>query len=256
METRCHNCKHRHDPDRLARCLKCHRADDESYHGDVTHLNGRDIPYRKPAGPRYILGDALHDVEDRVRESLCAFFGLGELELLLVRHLVLGGRLATFGSSLASVARRLLLYRGGDRAQAHAMKEQLGVKLPVLASALGVRRAVERPVADARLGVEDRVRAFTHDVLASLNAVELLLVHHAMRRVPLAQFRATTNRVHGLAVRYRAFEADEASKLRARVQGALPSIRHVLGDADHAKLVDGLGRFDRADLEVAECALA
>lgn len=151
METKCHNCKHRNDPNRLQRCLKCRKADDESYHGKVVHLNGRDIAQKTQAGSRYVT-DLPNDIEDKLREAMCSLFGLDPIELLLVHHLINGGRLSSFGDRLAKVASRIGRYRGSQRAQAHAMKEAIGRKMPTIAIVINAKAVVDEAQMDEPLG--------------------------------------------------------------------------------------------------------
>lgn len=135
METQCHNCKHRTDPDRLARCLKCVRCEDESYHGKVIHLHGKEVPAQVQTASRFAT-NLPHEVENELRTALCCLFGLQPIELLAYCHLVHGGKLSTFGGVLRKYQQRVSRYRGGERAQAHAMKEALKRRFPEFAHIL------------------------------------------------------------------------------------------------------------------------
>lgn len=68
--------------------------------------------------------------EDRLRRAMSSLFGLDALDLLLVQHLFLGGKLSTFFASLARINSRIVAFHGSPRAQAHAAKKRIERSFP------------------------------------------------------------------------------------------------------------------------------
>lgn len=147
----CHNCPDRSNPDRLEKCLKCNRADDMSYHGTTVHLNGKEVAAPPPTQPRQVT-NLPPDVEDKLREAMCSLFDLDPIELLLVQHLIRGGKLSTFADRLVKVTNRIVRYRGSERAQAHAMKEAIGRKFPTISPVINAKAEIKGAQMDEPAG--------------------------------------------------------------------------------------------------------
>lgn len=145
METKCHNCKYREDPDRLERCLKCTKIDDDSYHGKVVHLNGRNPP-AVPQRPSVYVTSLPPEIEDKLREAMTTFFGLDPVEYLLIHHLFHGGKLSSFADALRKLAIRINKYKGSEKSMAHAMKEAIGRKWPAIAPVIKAKGRKEEDI--------------------------------------------------------------------------------------------------------------
>lgn len=106
-------------------------GDDQGGHAKVTHLDQED--------------------EDALREAMASMFGLDPVDLLLVQHLVNGGRMSTFYSSIMSVGSRISSYRGPHSARVHAAWKRVVRKVPQLAPVIGplLRDSSRSGLADA-----------------------------------------------------------------------------------------------------------
>lgn len=134
----CHNCKYRHDPDRLERCLKCECQSD----GQPMHVGRNAVVYAdaehglmdalKKAPPRAHSSEGVTalptEIEDRLRELLATFAGLEPTDALLLHHVMSGKPLAAFRATLRKIAASLPVGAGAenrDRTYAWAHTKKL-----------------------------------------------------------------------------------------------------------------------------------
>ena len=128
----------------LAKCRNCRRASQDdiriqktphakSEYMTVTPATQGGRCERKIAGTITPL-DA--DNEGRLRLGMATLFGLSPIQLLLVQHLMRGGRLAKFGDTLRATHEQIGKYRGSERAQAGMMRDAILARAPMLAPVL------------------------------------------------------------------------------------------------------------------------
>lgn len=128
----------------LAKCRNCRRASQDdiriqktphakSEYMTVTPATQGGRCERKIAGTITPL-DA--DNEGRLRLGMATLFGLSPIQLLLVQHLMRGGRLAKFGGTLRATHEQIGKYRGSERAQAGMMRDAIIARAPMLAPVL------------------------------------------------------------------------------------------------------------------------
>lgn len=74
--------------------------------------------------------------EQKLRIAMATLFGLDPIQLLLVQHLMLGGRLSAFGDTLRKTHEQIRRYRGSERAQAGMMRNAIFARAQILAPVL------------------------------------------------------------------------------------------------------------------------
>lgn len=149
MSSRCDNtCAVFRDIERIrAKCLACRVCKD----GNTMQVGGRGVVSIDAAeNPETVIGRAKGrrctmpevyreekeamrnvtalppEVEEKLREVTCTFFGLRPIEVLLCHHLANGGNFATFGDAMDKVKSDLAKYKRLDKRNAWALLKHVG----------------------------------------------------------------------------------------------------------------------------------
>ena len=137
----CHNCKR----GRGDWCITCERVTQDdirirnSPHAIEVTAAVRQRDYDQPLdrdSAHTVTADLNADQEDKYRRSMSRQYSLDDVDYLLVKHLMNGGSLASFGDRMMRLAKRIMRYRGEPRAMAWARKEQLVKVFPEIRAVL------------------------------------------------------------------------------------------------------------------------
>ena len=131
----CHNCK-RGVGDW---CIKCQRVTQDDIrirnapHAIEVTAAVRQRDYDAPPdrdSAHTVTADLSADAEDKLRRAMASLFSLDPIDLLLVQHLMRGGKLADFHRVTDRLEKTIGRYHGSPRALAWARKEQILHKFP------------------------------------------------------------------------------------------------------------------------------
>ena len=118
----------------LGRCKGCERTsqDDIRIH-KTPHTRTEMVAATPTQEPARGVTRLPEDVENTLRVAMSSFWGLTQVQLLCVHHLMNGRRLSSFGDALRKVHEQIRKYRGSERAQAGMMRDAIARRIPILA---------------------------------------------------------------------------------------------------------------------------
>lgn len=132
----CHDCKW--NGAGSPRCIKCKRVNQDDIRIRKTpHARSEMIGANPtPQDPPTTCTPLSEENEQKLRIAMATLFGLDPIQLLLVQHIMRGGRLSEFGDTLRKTHEQIRRYRGSERAQAGMMRNAVFSRAPILAPVL------------------------------------------------------------------------------------------------------------------------
>lgn len=132
----CHDCKW--NGAGSPRCIKCKRVSQDDIrirktpHARSEMIGANPTPQDTPT----TCTPLSEENEQKLRIAMATLFGLDPIQLLLVQHIMRGGRLSEFGDTLRKTHEQIRRYRGSERAQAGMMRNAIFARASILAPVL------------------------------------------------------------------------------------------------------------------------